>query len=84
MSDLDEQLPRADARMEKIESDENWEPHMSCALEADLKIPKMCRMLLGKGAKLGSVGDTSPTMEKGSLLSDITGYSGLNPSSFLW
>jgi len=36
MLDLDEQLPKADVLMEKIESGENWEPRMSRALEASL------------------------------------------------
>ena len=36
MSDLDGQLHKADALMDKIESGENWEPRMSRALEASL------------------------------------------------
>ena len=68
MSDLDKQLPKANALMDKIESGENWEPCMSRALEASLRIPEMCRLLLGKGEKSGSVGGTIPTLETGSLL----------------
>ena len=83
MSDLDKQLPKADALMDKIESGENWEPCMSRALEASLRIPEMCRLLLGKGEKSGSVGGTIPTLETGSLLSDLAGGSGLDLSGFL-
>ena len=43
MLDLDAQLPKANALMKKIESSENWEQHMSCALEASLRIPEMRR-----------------------------------------
>ena len=64
MSDLDKQLPEADALMDEIESGENWEPHMSCTLEASLQIPTMCRLLLGKGSKSGSVVGTAPTVEQ--------------------
>ena len=59
MLDLDKQLLKADAPMDKIKSGENWEPHIPRALEASLRILKMCRLLLGKGAKSGSVGGTS-------------------------
>ena len=69
--------------MEKIESGENWEPCMPHDLEASLYIPEMCHLLLGKWAKSESVGGTSPTMEKGSLLSGITGGSELDLSIFL-
>ena len=56
---------------------------MPRALEASLWIPKMCRLLLGKGVKSGSVRGTSPTMETGSLLSGLTGGSGFDLSGFL-
>ena len=74
---------KADALMEKIESGKKWEPRMSRALEASIRIPEVCRLLLGKGAKSGSVGGTAPTMEICSLLSGIIGGSGLDLSSFL-
>ena len=56
---------------------------MPRALEASLWIPKMCRLLLGKGVKSGSVRGTSPTMKTGSLLSGLAEGSGLDLSSFL-
>ena len=83
MPDLDEQLSKTDALMEKIESGKNWELRMPHALEVSLWIPEMCRLLLGKGAESGSVVGTAPTMETGSLLSGITRGSGLDLSSFL-
>ena len=52
MSDLNEQLPKADALMDRIESGENRETRMSCALEASLWIPEICRLLLEKTSKV--------------------------------
>ena len=61
MSDLDEQLPKANALiMEKIESGENSESCMSHALEASLWIPEICRLLLGKKQSLEVLGAQHP------------------------